>query len=298
MEKYQRKVWQLIDPQKAKSLSMILSFIFSGGYTMSNLNNAPSIFIPHGAGPMPLLGDSGHQEMVELLEKLPSTFEKPDAIVLISAHWETDVITITGNDSPELIYDYYGFPEEAYQIQYPALGAPKLASKIEALLKTQGIDAHIDNKRGFDHGMYVPLKLMYPNAGIPCVQISLSNTLNPKLHIELGKAIAELRSENVLILGSGFSFHNMQAFKGNEIKDDKNVAFESWLIETCTSKQTSLAQKEQSLINWHEAPYAKYCHPREEHLLPLLVCFGAGMDNAQIIFNGNIIGKKASAYQW
>jgi aromatic ring-opening dioxygenase catalytic subunit (LigB family) len=170
------------------------------------------LFIPHGGGPLPLLGDKGHHELVEFLTRIAPTLARPSAILLISAHWEEDRATITSGETPALIYDYAGFPDEAYKIKYPALGNTQLAEKIFNLLQNNGVEAKLDNNRGFDHGLFVPLKIMFPDGSIPCVQLSLLSNLAPKAHIRIGKALSELRNENLLIIGSGFSFHNMSAF--------------------------------------------------------------------------------------
>jgi aromatic ring-opening dioxygenase catalytic subunit (LigB family) len=256
------------------------------------------IFIPHGGGPMPLLGDSSHEELVHFLKNVKDLIHKPKAILMISAHWEEDIVSITSNEAPELIYDYYGFPEQAYQIKYPARGNPTLARKVFNLLQSKDIAAKLDSNRGFDHGMYVPLKLMYPKADIPCIQLSLVNTLDAQSHINIGKALKELLNDNILIVGSGFSFHNMKEFRSSNDNDHKNEAFEKWLIDTCTNKETNFSQKEQALINWEKAPFARYCQPREEHLLPLHICLGAGSASAKLVFDRKVIGKKSSAFLW
>jgi len=261
---------------------------------------SPVLFIPHGAGPLPLLGDKGHQNMVSFLKDLAPTLGQPSAILVISAHWEEDTVTITSGKTPPLLYDYYGFPDEAYEIQYPALGDPILAGKIYHLLYQSGIDSRLDSHRGFDHGLFVPLKIMFPDATIPCVQLSLLNNLNPETHLKIGKALSELRMENVLIIGSGFSFHNIKAFFSPAMgtPDLKNEAFEHWLIDTCTNTKISAHERETRLIEWTHAPFARYCHPREEHLLPLHVCLGLANTNAKMVFDGEVAGKKASAFLW
>ncbi|MGZ8881699.1 MAG: DODA-type extradiol aromatic ring-opening family dioxygenase, partial [Methylosarcina sp.] len=172
---------------------------------------SPVLFIPHGGGPLPLLGDKEHQTLVHFLQEIAPSLGRPSAIVLISAHWEENIATITSGPSPSLIYDYYGFPEETYRIQYPAPGSPGLADKIFRLLQQSGISTRLDDQRGFDHGLFVPLKIMFPRVDIPCVQLSLVNNLDPATHIGIGKALAELRKDKVLIIGSGFSFHNLKA---------------------------------------------------------------------------------------
>ena len=278
------------------------------------------LYIPHGGGPLPLLGHPGHQDLVDFLFEITPKLGQPSAIVVISAHWEAPVVTITSGKSPQLIYDYYGFPEEAYKIKYPAPGAPELAKQIFHLLKQDGIEAKLDEQRGFDHGLFVPLKLMYPNADIPCVQISLHSSFDAESHINIGRALSALRHENLLVIGSGFSFHNMDALKSQSAESmmGRNIAFEKWLIETCTGVNLSPGQRESRLINWLEAPHARYCHPREEHLLPLHVCFGmansaaansaaansaaansAGANSAaDLVFEGNVVGVKVSGYRW
>ncbi len=267
---------------------------------MSNISTQQGavLFIPHGGGPMPLLGDKGHHDLVTFLKNSTSLIKKPKAILMISAHWEEEVATVTSNAAPELIYDYYGFPEQAYQIEYPAPGEPELASRVLGLLKAQGINTKLDPQRGFDHGMYIPLKLMYPEADIPCVQLSLMRSLDAQTHIDMGKALNALLDDNILIIGSGFSFHNMKKFGVTKEVDSKNEAFEAWLIDTCTSEATTTKQKEHALSQWHNAPFARYCQPREEHLLPLHVCLGAGSATAQLVFENKVIGKKASAFLW
>ena len=258
------------------------------------------IFIPHGGGPLPLLNEPGHAKMVDFLRRITKSFEKPDAILVISAHWEEDTITITSGGSPELIYDYYGFPEETYNINYLLKGEPVLASKIHSLLERNGIESVLNAQRGFDHGVFVPLKIMYPDADIPCVQLSLNKNLEAKTHLNIGKALAELKNDNVLVLGSGFSFHNLRAFSpssGSEVIE-KNEAFENWLVDTCTNESFSQAEREERLVNWIDAPHARYCHPREEHLLPLHVCAGMGGTAAELVFHDKVLGIKTSAFQW
>ncbi|MEQ1635672.1 MAG: class III extradiol ring-cleavage dioxygenase [Methylococcales bacterium] len=261
---------------------------------------SPVLFIPHGAGPLPLLGDKNHQEMIDFLKKITPGLGKPSAILLIGAHWEEGKPTITGGAFPSLLYDYYGFPKESYQIQYPAPGSPDLANQLFKLLGRAGIDANLDGQRGFDHGLFVPLKLMYPDANIPCVQLSLVNSLDPKAHIQIGKALTKLRQYNVLVIGSGFSFHNIPEFFTPSTKEtrSKNESFEQWLIDTCSSHQLTETEREQQLIYWTNAPAARYCHPREEHLLPLHVCYGIAGAAAKNVFKMDIMGKMASAFVW
>ena len=173
---------------------------------------AQIIYFSHGGGPLPVLGDTGHRAMIDFMRRLPAQLQKPDSILVVSAHWEEGVATLLGSRNPPILHDYYGFPKEAYDITYPAPGSPALAEKIGELLRENNVRFRIDTERGFDHGLFIPLKLMYPQADIPSLQISLLSGLDAGAHLALGKALARLRGENILVIGSGFSFHNLQAF--------------------------------------------------------------------------------------
>ncbi len=257
------------------------------------------IYISHGGGPLPLLGDVSHLAMVEFLQELPASLQRPEAILVISAHWEESKSTVLGSAKPEMLYDYYGFPPEAYTFSYPASGNPDLAHTITNLLKEAGIPALIDAQRGFDHGSYIPLSLMYEDADIPVIQLSLIRGLDAAQHLALGRALSDLLEKNILVIGSGFSFHNMQAFsfEGGTSQDDKNKAFQDWLIEVCTG-DLSQQEREKQLLLWEKAPFARYCHPREEHLLPLLVCLSLAQKPAKVVFDDYILGKRSLAFQW
>lgn len=270
---------------------------------MSEKESIPSgsvLYISHGGGPLPLLGDAAHEQLVENLGHLATIVPRPSAIVVISAHWEEARPAITAAPDPPLLYDYYGFPKESYEIQYPAPGEPVLARRIYDLLATEGVEAVLDEQRGFDHGLFVPLKIMVPDAGIPCVQVSLVRGLRPDLHIRIGKALARLKDEPILFIGSGFSFHNMQAFfaPSTSMVQAMNEAFELWLVETCSSRALSEEARERRLIDWASAPAARFCHPREEHLMPLHVCYGIAQSPAREVFRFQVLGKLASAYLW
>ena len=158
----------------------------------------------------------------------------------------------------------------------------------------------LEQSRGLDQGVFVPLMLMYPNADIPCIQVSLQQSLYPLAHLQLGKALAYLDQEGLLILGSGFSFHNMQAFfrQGAGIPHARNMAFETWLKETLSNSDLSEAERWERLLNWERAPNARYCHPREEHLLPLLVCYGVAQRPCARIESVTVLGKQASSFIW
>ncbi len=262
-------------------------------------NKAQIVYFSHGGGPLPILGDPGHQAMVDFMHRLPVRLRKPEAIVVISAHWEESAATLLGASHPPMFYDYYGFPAAAYEITYSAPGSPELATRIAGLLNKNNLPARIDAQRGFDHGLFIPLKLMYPQADIPALQLSLLRGLNPSAHIALGKALQELAQENILVVGSGFSFHNLRAFswQGMSAPDAANDGFQNWLIDVCVSP-ISQAEREQRLIGWEQAPSARYCHPREEHLLPLHVCAGLAGKPAELIFDDYILGKRAVAFLW
>ncbi|MCH1932089.1 dioxygenase [Shewanella sp. A25] len=266
-------------------------------------NLMPVLFVPHGGGPLPLLNDANHDELRAFLTEMPKALPIPKAIVLITAHWEEAVFTVSSNPAPGMIYDYYGFPPESYTLTYPAPGEPALAKTIAELVAAKGIAVKLDNERGFDHGTFVPLKLMYPEASIPVVQVSLVQGLDPKTHIAIGEALAPLREQGILIVGSGMSFHNMRAFfSGDSAVISRSRAFDKWLTETLMPASTaSNTAQPLTLIDWQTAPEARYSHPREEHLLPLMVCYGAakvGSKEVQHSFNGTLFNAWISGYLW
>ena len=260
---------------------------------------AQIVYFSHGGGPLPILGDPGHQAMVDFMLQLPSRLKRPEAILVISAHWEESAATLLGAPSPSMFYDYYGFPDAAYEVTYPAPGSPDLANRIAGLLNRNGVPARVDPQRGFDHGLFIPLKLMYPQADIPSLQLSLLRGLDPAAHLALGKALRELMHENILVIGSGFSFHNMaEFFRGRmDVPDPANDVFQDWLIEVCAGPLAQ-SDRERRLLEWQRAPSARYCHPREEHLLPVLVCVGMANKAATVIFDDYIAGKRAVAFLW
>ena len=262
-------------------------------------NQAQIIYLSHGGGPLPILGDPGHQKMIDFMTTLPKQLRKPDAILVISAHWEEKETSLLGASNPPLFYDYYGFPPAAYEIDYPVAGNPALAEKIAEVFASAEIASRIELERGFDHGVFIPLKLMYPEADIPVVQLSLIRGLDAAAHIALGNALRELLAENILIVGSGFSFHNQSAFFNSKpgAPDPANEAFQNWLVETCTAS-ISQPEREKRLSAWEAAPAARYSHPREEHLLPLHICAGMAKAPAKVIFDDQIIGKRGVAFLW
>jgi aromatic ring-opening dioxygenase catalytic subunit (LigB family) len=261
---------------------------------------ATILYFPHGGGPLPLLGDPAHDNMVRFLRAFPQTLSRPGAIVVVSAHWEEPVVSVTAAPSPPLLFDYHGFPPETYEYRYPAPGDPALARRVDSLLREAGIESRLDEARGFDHGLFVPLMLMYPDADIPCIQVSLHDSLDAGMHLRIGKALAALRGDRLLILGSGFSFHNMRELmsKRDDSADSRNQAFEDWLAETLQDPGLDEAERERRLADWASAPYARFCHPREEHLLPLQVCYGMAGGPGEVVFDQPVIGFRATACRW
>lgn len=260
----------------------------------------PVAFIPHGGGPWPWVdmpfGSKPELDSLrgylESVAKLPPS--PPKALLVVSAHWEEKVPTVMNGKQPPMYYDYYGFPPESYRITWPAPGDPALASRVRELLKKGGFESGVDDARGFDHGTFVPLKLTYPNADIPTVQLSLKIGLDPQEHLLLGRAIAPLRDEGVFIVGSGMSFHNMRGFNASGIAASE--AFDEWLVQTATAAPEI---RDRGLAKWAAAPSARLAHPREEHLLPLMVIAGAaGADKGTNAYSGSINGVRISAYHY
>ncbi|MFZ2294525.1 MAG: class III extradiol ring-cleavage dioxygenase, partial [Polaromonas sp.] len=186
--------------------------------------------------------------------------------------WEAEVPSFTGGIQPELIYDYFGFPPETYELQYKAPGQPALAKQAAALLQHAGYDAKVDPSYGWDHGVFIPLKVMFPDADIPVVAMSLQASLDPVLHCNLGKALRPLRDEGVLLVGSGMSYHNLRNFING---GPASLAFHNWLDDALDG---NWAERTEQLAQWGSAPGGRASHPREEHLIPLMVASGAGSD--------------------
>jgi aromatic ring-opening dioxygenase catalytic subunit (LigB family) len=221
---------------------------------------------------------------------------RPDAVLVISGHWETDITTVHAGAEHTLLYDYYGFPEHTYRLAYPAKGSPAVAARTHVLLEAAGIAAAIETERGLDHGVFVPFKLIYPDADVPIVQLSLRADLSPERHLEIGRALEPLRDEGVLIVGSGMTFHNMNALRsgGSDEVARASIAFDEWL--TATVELTDPHARAEELAAWAEAPGARFCHPREEHLLPLMVAAGAaGVDSGRLTYGEKLGGRAAQS---
>ena len=261
----------------------------------------PTCFIPHGAGPcffMDWRPADTWTAMGKFLREYPQRLpQQPKAILLVSAHWCAPRFSVTSGERPGLIYDYHGFPEHTYELRYPAPGHPGLAERVAGLLAQAGIEAEQDPARGFDHGMFIPLKVMFPGAAVPVVQLSLRHGLDPQEHLEMGRALAPLRDEGVLIVGSGMSFHNMRGY-GDARFGPIAEAFDAWLTEAVLAEP---AQRAQMLMNWMQAPSAALCHPAggEEHLIPLLVTAGAADQSVgRKVFSQPVMQTRLSAFEF
>ncbi|MCB2202449.1 dioxygenase [bacterium] len=267
--------------------------------TKAQSNPTQIVYFSHGGGPLPILGDSSHQAMIDFMRNLSEEIPRPDAILVISAHWEERIPTLLGAPNPPLYYDYYGFPDEAYDLTYPLPGNPALNRTLAEMFDDAELPYGVNPQRGFDHGVFIPLMMMYPDADIPTAQLSLVQGLDPAFHLRLGQVLRGISDLNLLVIGSGFSFHNLHAFfaPGGDGNDTKNAAFQDWLIDTCTSDITA-EEREELLTNWEEAPYARYCHPREEHLVPLHVCAGLAGQPGELVFDDQIVNKRAVAFYW
>ena len=262
----------------------------------------PTIFLPHGGGPCFFMADGAMgppgtwKAMGDYLKSINATLPStPRALLVISAHWEMPQPTVLASTNPPLLYDYSGFPPETYALTWPAPGAPLLATRVQNLLGAAGIASGTETKRGYDHGVFIPLKLAYPEAQIPTVQLSLRAGLDPAEHLAIGRALTPLRDEGVLIVGSGMSYHNMRDFNSAPAAADSK-RFDDWLRQAMGEEQ---AARDAHLVNWSQAPAARACHPREEHLLPLMVAAGAaGADRGRAVFSGQALGVQVSAVQF
>jgi aromatic ring-opening dioxygenase catalytic subunit (LigB family) len=265
----------------------------------------PAIFLPHGGGPCFFMdwtwGPTDTWNATQrFLEGLAATLPAPPkALLVVSGHWEEPVITAGAAAEPQLIFDYSGFPEHTYRLTWPAPGDPALAERVAGLLGHAGLPAGLSADRGFDHGVFVPLKVAFPEARIPVVTLSLAASptgqFDPALHLAAGRALAPLRDEGVLIVGSGMSFHNLRAYLRPETVE-RASAFDAWLTHAVESPA---AERNTSLASWREAPFAAYAHPREEHLIPLMVAAGAGGSAPGTrIFSDEPMGAAISAYRF
>jgi len=235
----------------------------------------PTYFIPHGAGPCFFMewnrgpADTWEKTAAWLKGLVAGLPERPKALLVVSGHWEAPAFTVGAAERPALIFDYYGFPPSTYELRFDTPGSPALAHRVRDLLAQAGLPAAEDAERGYDHGVFVPLKLALPDADIPVVQLSLLTSLDPATHLAAGRALAPLRDEGVLIVGSGMSWHNMRGF--SPAFTGKSEAFDAWLSQAMTDPSA----RDEAIRHWSDGPYAREAHPREEHLAPLFVAAGA-----------------------
>lgn len=255
----------------------------------------PAVFVSHGAPTLPIEASPTRH----FLAGYGQTLGRPKSILVISAHWDSESARVSSNPSPQTIHDFYGFPEELYRLQYPAPGAPVLASRVQALLKAADIPCALDAEQGLDHGAWVPLLLMYPEATIPVVQLSVQTRLGSAHHLKLGRALRPLRDEGVLVLGSGGVTHNLSEFRrhrADAAPPDWVTGFQEWIAATLE------AGKINDLADYRRlAPHAAQNHPSEEHFFPLIVAAGAGSDRtpARRVHRGNAFAILAmDAYQF
>lgn len=268
---------------------------------MDSHSRLPAFYIPHGGGPcffmepMPGFPPTLWDGMAAFLRGIPALVgTRPRAVLVISAHWECPVATVLNAENYALLYDYYGFPEHTYHLTYPASGSSKVGARVQTLLTAAGFDTAQEQQRGLDHGVFIPFKLIYPEADIPIVQLSLLDDLDPARHLALGHALAPLRDEGVLIVGSGLSYHNLREFfVPNATASQASVQFDTWLDQAISAQP---AERERLLVAWELAPGARSCHPRSEHLLPLMVVAGAaGSDAGTTCYKEILMGKAVSA---
>lgn len=255
-----------------------------------DIDRLPTYFISHGGGPWPWL-DGEHRRMHDTLDASLKDMPRqlgvePKAVLAVSGHWEESEFTVMSTPHPSMLYDYRGFPEHTFHVQYPAPGAPALAGRIQELLVAAGFPVRLEAERGFDHGTFVPLYAMYPDARIPVLQLSLKKGYDPEEHFEIGRALAPLRREGVLILGSGLSYHNLKELGiGGKVPSRE---FDTWLGETMSAAPSV---RKNRLMAWATAPSARLAHPREDHLIPLMVAAGAAeSEAAEIVYHDDFMG--------
>lgn len=258
----------------------------------------PTFFIPHGGGPCFFMDDpAGMWSRMEafLAGLIPGLPERPSAVLVISGHWEEPRLTVHDGVKPGLLYDYYGFPEHTYRLRWDAPGAPELARRAAGLLEEAGFPTAGEDQRGWDHGVFVPLKVALPDADIPTAQLSLRADMDPAAHVAAGQALAPLRDEGVLIVGSGMSFHNMRE-RGPQVTE-RAEAFDRALVAAVTDPDPE--RRAERIIAWDALPFARFAHPKEEHLLPLMVAAGAGRDDkAAHVFRDQVFGWTVSGFRF
>lgn len=236
----------------------------------------PTYFISHGGGPWTHMKEqvgNAYDALEASLEDIPRQLGgiKPKAVLVISGHWEERDFTVMSGAQPPMIYDYHGFPAHTYEIRYSAPGSPGIAARVRELLEAAGLPARVDAARGYDHGTFVPLYAVYPQADVPVLQLSIQRGYDPAAHLAAGRALAPLRSEGVLIIGSGLSYHNLRHM--GPAAHDASKAFDDWLQQTLIESDPQA--RSARLLVWDRAPAARMAHPQEDHLIPLMVAVGA-----------------------
>ncbi|MFT8719026.1 DODA-type extradiol aromatic ring-opening family dioxygenase [Acetobacter sp.] len=258
----------------------------------------PVLFLPHGGGPCFFMDWPGWENMEAYLSNIATTLpQRPTAIIVMSGHWETSVPTVTTAENHTLLYDYYGFPKHTYALRYPAQGSRSLAARVRTLLAEAGIQSAEDDRRGLDHGVFIPFLLAFPDADIPIVELSMGKELDAAYELRVGQALEPLRDENVLIVATGMTYHNLNIFGKDGGKTDPiSKAFDDWLAGAV---EASPSDRNRALVGWESAPGARICHPREEHLLPLVFAAGAaGQDEGVRNYVDTMMGKTLSGYRF
>jgi aromatic ring-opening dioxygenase catalytic subunit (LigB family) len=256
----------------------------------------PTYFLSHGGGPWPFM-EGPWRERCRLLEQalqdIPRQLSlRPRAVLVVSGHWDEKDLTVSSSPMPGMEYDYAGFPPEMYRIRYPAPGSPALASRVADLLAGAGWRVVSDPLRGFDHGTFSMLKPMYPQADMPIVQLSMKSSFDPAEHLAVGRALAPLRDEAVLLIGSGFSYHNLRMM--GPAAAEPSERFDAWLRRVLL--EAPAAERGPLLEQWERAPAARLAHPREDHLIPLMVAAGAaGEDPATCVYGERFMGHVAAS---
>ncbi|MGV8939208.1 MAG: DODA-type extradiol aromatic ring-opening family dioxygenase [Allorhizobium sp.] len=274
----------------------------------SSSDRFPVLFIPHGGGPWPFMefpkdanGRGPWDDLGEFLKGLDQEIgRRPKAVLVISGHWEREPVpTVSTAAHPGMLYDYNNFPAHTYELQYKAPGAPDIARHARALLEEAGIPAAENDTRGFDHGVFVPFMLIYPDADVPIVMLSMKNTLDAESHLAIGRALEPLRDEDILIIATGMSYHNMPMFrKATPEHVAQAIRFDNWLGDAVETTDPDARAK--MLGSWDQNPDALACHvPDHDHLVPLFVAAGAaGADTGRRIFTTDYLGKPYSGYRF
>ena len=244
-------------------------------------HSVPTYFLSHGGGPWPWMKDlrpGAYDQLERSLHEVRSELgELPRAVLMVSGHWEAERFMLSSAARPPMVYDYSGFPEHTYRIRYDAPGDPALAEKVSAMLDRGGVSTGLDPRRGYDHGTFSLMHTLYPEAKLPVVQLALKDDFDPAEHIHVGAMLAPLRDQGVLIIGSGFSYHDVRGIMSGRGKL-ASATFDVWLEQTLV--HASPDERARRLIEWLEAPAARAAHPREDHLMPLMVAVGAAGQDA------------------